>query len=92
VGSQDLPLSHAQHGYTVKMALYTSWRHARGSRGTPPLTRNLGTGYRWTFNFTLRSLYSPGNNRPVHMEREDGWAPEPVWRFWRRKITCLCRN
>jgi hypothetical protein len=29
---------------------------------------------------------------PVPTEQEAGWAPEPVWAFWRGKKSRLCRE
>jgi hypothetical protein len=35
-------------------------------------------------SFTLRPLYSRGKS-PVPIGEETGWAPEPVWKMWRRE-------
>jgi hypothetical protein len=54
----------------------------RGSTGIAPLILNLGTRWRWVVSFTPRPLY--------HRDRipaPSGWAPQPVWTFWREKIS-----
>jgi hypothetical protein len=34
----------------------------------------------------------PGKEALVPIGWEAGWAPEPVWTLWRRKISCPCRE
>jgi hypothetical protein len=71
-----------------KYFLYTPWTLA-GSGGVAPLSYNLSTRLRSVARFRPQSLYAkhcvkyPGMpNRKVA-----GWAPEAVWRFWRRDIS-----
>jgi len=49
----------------------------KGNRGTAPLIPNLGSRWRWVYNFTPRSLYLR-ERYPVLIEQGAGWAPEPV--------------
>ena len=53
----------------------------RMSRRMAPHVLNLGSRWRWA-NFTLRQFY-PQKKTPVPTEQEVGWAPAPVWTFWR---------
>lgn len=50
----------------------------RESRGTAPLTSNLGARWKWLVNITLRPIYSPKRSR-VPIEYEARCDPEPVW-------------
>ena len=49
-----------------------------GSRGIAPLILNLDTRREW-FSSHPSTSRTPGPN-----EYEDGWAPEPIWTFWKR--------
>ena len=60
----------------------------RGNGGATPLILNLGA--RWSF--TPRYLYPlTEKERPVPVKYEARWAPETVWRFW-RKTHFPCRD
>jgi len=69
----------------VKLFLYSSWRHVGGGGGTVPIIIYLGTRWRCVENCTHRR-FAPGKRTLfVLLEQEAGWAPEPVWAFWRRE-------
>jgi hypothetical protein len=62
------------------------------SRGIDPFILNLGTMWTWVVDFTIplpQSLY-PGKEPPMPVMYEAGLAPEAVWIFWKRKISCNC--
>jgi hypothetical protein len=50
---------------------------------------DLGTSWRWVVSFTSRHALPPGNEPPVHIGWEVGWALEPVWTTWKREICYL---
>jgi hypothetical protein len=54
--------------------------------GKVPLILNLGTRWKAVASFTPRPLY-PSKTTQVPTEMEVGWAPEPVWAFYRREIS-----
>jgi hypothetical protein len=56
----------------------------RRSRGLAPLILKFYTRWKWVVNFKLWLLYSR-DSTPLGIEREAGWAPEPVCLFWTRK-------
>jgi hypothetical protein len=29
--------------------------------------------------------FNPEKQPPIHIEQEEGWAPEPVWTWWQRE-------
>jgi len=54
-----------------------------GSRGIAPLILTLGT--RWSGQLHAPADWTEGKT-PVSTEWDLGWAPEPVWAFWRTEI------
>jgi len=57
----------------------------RGKRGIAPLILNLDTRRGSVVNFTPRPLFS-WERTPIPAEKDAGWAPEPVWSFWRNLL------
>jgi len=55
----------------------------REKRGIAPLILNPGTRWGSVVNFTPRLLFY-WERTPIPTEQDAGWAPEPVWSFWRR--------
>jgi hypothetical protein len=52
---------------------------------------HLGTKLRPVVNTTHRTLYAR-ERIPVHAEQEAVWAPDTIWKFWRRvKSPAPCR-
>jgi len=45
---------------------------------------SFSTRWSWIANFMPRPLY-PRQRTPVPIKQEFGWAPEPVWAYWRTK-------
>ena len=56
----------------------------RRNGGIAPLILNLVTRWRWVVRLTAWTLCP---REPI--EYEASWAPEPVWRFWEKKIALL---
>ena len=55
------------------------------TRGTASVILKLGTRKRLAVRFTPLATLLPVKKAPVPIEQEVGWAPEPVWTFWRRQ-------
>jgi hypothetical protein len=53
---------------------------------------NLGIGWRWVTSFTLLMLYFLRKNSPLIIIQEPKWAPESVWKLWRRKYFVPTEN
>jgi hypothetical protein len=54
-----------------------------GSRGTAPpfLTSELDGDW----SASRPDLFTPqGKHKPISTEQRAGWAPQPVWKLWRR--------
>jgi hypothetical protein len=47
------------------------------------LTSAVGGG-EWSTSHT-GPFIPPGNETPAHIGQEAGWAPEPVWKLWKRE-------
>jgi hypothetical protein len=60
----------------------------RESGSIAVLILDLDARWRFMGNLTTRPFY-PQGNCPQPIEYEAGWAPQPVWAFWRRQI-CHC--
>jgi hypothetical protein len=43
-------------------------------------------------SFMPRPLYPRGKNSRYPLDKEVGWAPEPVWMLWRREKSFPCRE
>jgi hypothetical protein len=70
--------------YKGKVVSAHTMKMYRRSIGITPLILDLGTRWRRVVNFTSQTLYSLGKTS-VPNEQEAGFAPEPVWTFWRRE-------
>jgi hypothetical protein len=74
----------------VKLSLCLTKYDAMKTYGSVAVTTarilNLGSRRRWVVRFTPRPLY-PGRRSPRYpLDKEAGWAPEPVWvRWWREE-------
>jgi hypothetical protein len=72
----------------TKRSLHTTGKHSISTLSMwadlYPRILNLGARWRWVISFTPRPLYQ-GEEHPVPIGWEAGWAPEPVWTRWRRK-------
>jgi hypothetical protein len=66
---------------TEHHAMNAHWR----SGGIAPRILDLGTRWRWVVGFTPRPLHSQGKILCYPLDREGGWAPEPIWTRWRRE-------
>jgi hypothetical protein len=61
----------------------------RERKSTAPLILKLGARCRWVVSITPRPLYIT-ERTPILIEA--GWASESIWTFWRRNISCPCRD
>jgi hypothetical protein len=61
------------------------WRYS-------PSLLDLVTRWRWVVSFTPLPLYLLGNEPPVPIGWEAGWAPEPVYTLWKREKSCTAGN
>jgi hypothetical protein len=66
------------------------WRHMGGGGIAPPfLTSAL---HRGAWSASRPSRFTPGKEPPVPIGQETVWAPEPVWKLWRREKSWPCRK
>jgi len=76
--------------HEVKLSLYTMKAYKR-SRGTAPLTFNLGTRWRWVVNIMPQPLHL--TERTLAPTEQSGrWASEPLWMFLELTSTTMGPN